>query len=177
MRLCDIVSPSPTAVVWKSALRSTRSTCARDYPKRLHHRTPDWVRTGTLFHVRIRVAAEQSPLLTEPALAAALLAAAHRYHDLGRWWCELFLLMPDHLHAMLAFPGEPGMAIVLRDWKRGTARFQDVQWQENFFDHRIRHSREKMTTWAYIHRNPVAKGLCREDDHWPYWWSALTATR
>jgi REP element-mobilizing transposase RayT len=89
----------------------------------------------------------------------------------------LFLLMPDHLHAMLAFPREPGMAAVIRDWKRGTARFQDVRWQENFFDHRIRHSREKETTWAYIHRNPVAKGLCQEDELWPYWWSALTSMR
>jgi REP element-mobilizing transposase RayT len=149
----------------------------RDYPQRLYHLTPGWVRTGALFHVRIRAAATQSPVLTDPALAAALLSAAQRYHDVGRWWCELFLLMPDHLHAMLAFPREPGMAAVIRDWKRGTARFQDVQWQENFFDHRIRSSHEKETTWTYLHGNPAAKGLCREDELWPCWWSALTSTR
>jgi putative transposase len=89
----------------------------------------------------------------------------------------LILLMPDHLHAMIAFPREPGMAAVLGNWKRGTARFQGVRWQESFFDHRIRQSHEKETTWAYIHRNPTAKGLCREDENWPDWWSALTATR
>jgi putative transposase len=149
----------------------------RDYPQRLYHCTPGWVRRGALFHVRIRAAAAQSPALTDPTLAAELLAAAERYHNLGRWWCELFLLMPDHLHALLVFPCEPGLAAVIRDWKRGAARFQNARWQENFFDHRIRHTQEKETTWAYIHRNPVAKGLCREDEHWPYWWGALTPTR
>ena len=173
----NVLMPLPTVVLRKSALRSTRSTCVRDYPQRLYHRTPGWVRTGALFHVRIRAAAAQSPGLTDPVLAAALLSAAQRYHDVGRWWCELFLLMPDHLHAMLAFPREPGMAAVIRDWKRGTARFYDVRWQENFFDHRIRSSHEKEATWIYIHGNPAAKDLCREDELWPYWWSALTSTR
>ena len=76
-----------------------------------------------------------------------------------------------------AFPRETGMPAMIRDWKRGTARFQKVRWQENFFDHRIRHADEKKATWLYIHRNPAVKGLCGEEENWPYWWSALTATR
>lgn len=138
---------------------------------------PGWVGESAIFHVRIRAEAAQSPPLTEPTLAAELLDAARRYHDLGHWWCELFLLMPDHVHAMLAFAREPGMPTVIRDWKRGTARFQGVSWQENFFDHRIRHGEEGKATWLYIHRNPAVKGLCREDEDWLYWWSALTSTR
>ena len=143
----------------------------QEFPRRLHHKTPGWVRAGALFHVRVRVHAEQHPPLTVPKLADDLLEAARRYHDLDRWWCELFLLMPDHLHAMLVFPSEPGMALVMRDWKRGTARFQGVNWQDNFFDHRIRNHKERDETWLYIRRNPVVKGLCSDVEMWPWWWS------
>ncbi len=108
------------------------------YPQRLHHDIPGWVKDGAIFHVRLRVAATQGVVLTDAALAAKLLDAAERYHLAGRWWCDLFLLMPDHLHALLAFPREPGMSAVIRSWKRAAARLQGVCWQENYFDHRIR---------------------------------------
>jgi len=83
--------------------------------------------------------------------------------------------MPDHLHALLAFPREPGMAATIREWKRGAARLQGVKWQENFFDHRIRSDKFRAETWHYIRRNPVAKGLCPDEDSWTYWWSGTLA--
>jgi putative transposase len=151
--------------------------CVPHYPQRLHHRPPAWVKEGSLFHLRFRATASQVPPLTHPGLASDLIAAAERYHVLGHWWCELFLVMPDHIHALLAFPKAPGMSATVGNWKRGTARFQKVRWQENYFDHRIRHDRESLETWVYIRRNPVAKGLCVVEDDWPWWWSALTPMR
>jgi REP element-mobilizing transposase RayT len=149
-----------------------------EFPGRLHHAIPCWVKDGALFHIRIRAAAEQRIPLTERILAYELLASAERYHAQGHWWCELFLLMPDHVHALLAFPPEPGMSGAIRNWKRGTARFQGVCWQDNYFDHRLRSPEEKQTTWWYICRNPVVKDLCAHEEEWPYWWpSALTPRR
>ena len=145
----------------------------KEFPCRLHHNTPGWVKENALFHVRVRVAPEQKPFLTDPALAPELLAAARRYHELSKWWCELFLVMPDHWHALMVFPREPGMAATIRDWKRGTARFQGVNWQENFFDHRIRNPQEAEKKWQYIKRNPVVKDLSPHEDDWPWWWSGL----
>ena len=142
-----------------------------DYPRRLYHTTPGWVGSGALFHVRIRAAAEQSPELVDAKLAPELLAAVQRYHEAGHWWCKLCLLMPDHLHAMLAFPDPGEMATVIRNWKRGVARFQGVRWQENFFDHRLRNGAEEDECWTYIRFNPVVKKLCRDEDAWPHWWS------
>jgi REP element-mobilizing transposase RayT len=138
---------------------------------------PPWVKDGALFHIRIRTTAEQSSVLTEPNLARELLVAARRYHELGYWSCKLFLIMPDHVHAMLAFPAEPGMSTTIRNWKRGTARFQGVQWPMNYFDHRIRNNSEANETWNYIRRNPVGISLCPKEEDWPHWWSALTSTR
>ena len=139
-----------------------------EYPRRLYHNTPAWVGEGALFHVRIRAAPQQNSPLTDPALGPALLDAARRYHESGRWWCELFLLMPDHLHALIAFPPEPGMSATVRDWKRGAARFQRVQWQENYFDHRLRNAELSGEAWAYVRRNPVVNGLCANEEAWPW---------
>ncbi|MBI2516879.1 MAG: transposase [Opitutae bacterium] len=143
----------------------------QEYPRRLQHNTPAWVKDGALFHIRVRASEEQKRSLIDAALGRELLAAAQRYHELSRWWCELFLLMPDHWHALLLFPREQGMASTMRDWKRGTARFQGVLWQENFFDHRIRTKKSGEEKWRYIRRNPAAKGLCAREGDWPWWWS------
>jgi putative transposase len=129
------------------------------------------VNAGALFHIRIRVASAKQTSLVEPALASALLKAAADYHVFGHWWCELFLLMPDHLHALLAFSHETGMSVVVRNWKRGAARIQGVHWQDNFFDHRIRSREEAQEKWLYVRHNPVVKGLCAKEEDWPYWWS------
>jgi len=147
------------------------------YQGRLYHQTPAWVKGTSVFHLRFRADPEQSPVLIDPILARELIAAAQKYHELGHWWCNLFLLMPDHVHAMLSFPRVTNMSVAIRNWKRGTSRFQKVCWQENFFGHRIRHQAEIQETWRYIFRNPVVKGLCPMENDWPHWWSALTPTR
>lgn len=144
----------------------------KEYPRRLHHATPPWVESGALFHIRIRIDAGQPCPLTEARLSSDLIEAAKRYHRLAHWRCELFLLMPDHLHALLRFSRDPGMPMVIDNWKRGVARFQDVHWQDGFFDHRIRSRQEAQEKWHYIRLNPVVKGLCEKPDGWPHWWSS-----
>ena len=44
----------------------------------------------------------------------AVLAAARFNHEKLAWFCRLMLLMPDHLHAILAFPREPGVKRVVQ---------------------------------------------------------------
>jgi hypothetical protein len=141
------------------------------YPCRLHHDTPGWVKDGAEFHLRVRVSRRQQIDLIDLYLAGELLAAARRYHELHLWWCELFLIMPDHEHAMLAFPLNSTLAKTVVDWKRGAARFQGVYWQKNFFDHRIRGRNDGAETWHYIRRNSGVKDLCSSEEDWPWWWS------
>jgi REP element-mobilizing transposase RayT len=136
------------------------------------------VKSGAVFHVRIRIASEQRVPLAVEALGAELLAAVRRYHEAGRWWCRLVVLMPDHLHAMLSFPEHgAGMAATVRDWKRGTARFQSVKSQTNFFDHRLRSESEADEAWVCFGNNPVAKGLAVRAEDWPWRWSPFEANR
>jgi REP element-mobilizing transposase RayT len=144
----------------------------RKFPGRLHHAIPSWAPSGALFHIRIRADGSQSLLLTDAALGPRLLESVRHYQDQARWWCRLVVLMPDHLHAMLAFPLTPGMSATVRNWKRATARLYGVRWQSNFFDHRIRHEAEADETWTYLGNNPVVKGLTSAPEEWPWRWSA-----
>jgi putative transposase len=126
------------------------------------------VPSGALFHVRIRTDRSQPVSLIDPALAPSLPEAARRYHRLGHWSCDLFLLMPAHIHGLIRFAHDADLAKVVGNWKQGVARFQKVRWQENFFDHRLRNAKVRQEKWLHIKRNPVLKGLCTTENDWPY---------
>jgi putative transposase len=138
------------------------------YPGRLSHLTPGWVKAGAIFHVRIRIASESPLPLTDPSLAALLLESARFYHEQKRWNCPLLLLMPDHLHALLQFSVEHDINEIVGAWKRYHAKQSGIHWQTNFFNHRIRSDNELGEKAAYIRRNPVVKGLSIEEEAWPF---------
>jgi REP-associated tyrosine transposase len=134
----------------------------------LHHDLPPWVTDGSLFHVRVRCEMNTPIPLTDQDLAAGLLESVRRYAESARWWPLLFLLMPDHWHAILGFPGNVAMSGVIGDWKRFHARVNGVVWQDNYFDHRLRRDESLVEKEAYIRNNPVVKGLCKRPEDWPW---------
>ena len=138
------------------------------YPGRLSHLTPGWVKDGAIFHIRIRTKSDSSLPLTDPVLAARVLDSARFYHEQQRWNCPLLLLMPDHLHALVQFPFESKMNKIVGAWKAYQTKQHQISWQTNFFDHRIRSDDELDEKAAYIRRNPVVKGLCVEEEAWPW---------
>lgn len=143
---------------------------ATDSTRRLHHAIPPWIASDAIFHVRIRVDRvwSGSHSLTKSPIARALLDTVTHYHRQGSWYCHLFLLMPDHTHALLSFPPDAPMSCVIGAWKSWHARRNAVAWQDNYFDHRIRNDREFQLKSAYIRENPVAKGLCEHAADWPW---------
>ena len=74
--------------------------------------------------------------------------------------------MPDHLHAIIAFPRGSGMKIVISNWKKFVAAKSGVKWQRDFFDHRLRDNNELQEKTSYILMNPVRKGLCQQAEDW-----------
>ena len=144
----------------------------RGFPRRLHHTVPHGVEPGALFHIRIAVdrEKEQKPL-TDPALAQAILDSVRFYETKMRWHVTLFLLMPDHLHALLSFARDESMSEVIKDWKRFHTRINQIVWQEGYFDHRLRNDErgEQLSTkMNYIRQNPMVAGLCAKAEHWPW---------
>ena len=142
------------------------------FPRRLQHGVPDWVDPGAIFHVRIGLEREkQQPELINPSLAESLLISVIEYERTNRWHVHVFILMPDHLHALISFAPDKSISSTVGDWKRFHARTNGIIWQEGFFDHRLRndeHGEQLQAKADYIRRNPVAAGLCKESADWPW---------
>ena len=80
----------------------------------------------------------------------------------------MLLLMPDHLHMLIAIDGDTILANLIRDFKRFTARKSNIKWQRNFFDHRLRHDESEDEKAEYIRQNPSRAGLISPKAAWPY---------
>src|SRR4029077_17140650 len=153
-------------------LEVRRMKIYRGFQERLHHGVPYWVEPGALFHVRIALDREkEQEALTKPPLAQEILDSAKFYEARARWHITLFLLMPDHLHALLSFARDQSMSDVIGDWKRFHARTNHVLWQEGYFDHRLRadeRGTQLLAKMNYVRQNPVAAGLCAKAEAWPW---------
>ena len=97
-----------------------------------------------------------------------MLAAMAHNHEQLIWHCRLCLLMPDHLHAIIAFPRAPGIKTTVSNWKKFLASKHDIHWQRDFFDHRLRNHHEVDEKTSYILMNPIRKGLCERMEDWPW---------
>jgi putative transposase len=137
----------------------------------LHHEVPHWAETGALFHIRIAIDRQKKhELLTAGSRPQALLDSARFYETKQRWHITLFILMPDHLHALASFASDESMSNVIGDWKHFQTR-HGIVWQEGYFDHRLRDDERGEQLSAkidYIRQNPVVAGLCAKAEDWPW---------
>ena len=85
-----------------------------------------------------------------------------------------YVILPDHLHLLVAPPDD----LRLGDWvgtlKRVLARSLqgsgsgDPIWQRGFFDHVLRSSESYSEKWNYVRENPVRAGLVKNPDDWAF---------
>ena len=148
------------------------SMSSNDHPerRRLDHVPPAWSPENATYFITVCAQPRGRNSLCVDAVAGKLLKSIVHYHTEKKWFCELALLMPDHLHAFLVFPWDRTMSSTLQDWKRYTARTCGINWQRDFFEHRIRNEKRHVETWHYIRHNPVRSGLVHQPDDWLYRW-------
>jgi REP element-mobilizing transposase RayT len=136
------------------------------------HVPPEWVDQAGLFFITINCAQRGLSQLTHNDVSAKIFESITFYHSSRRWWPEIVLLMPDHLHALIRFSwsSKNGMNSVIAAWKRYTARQLGIVWQRDYFDHRIRSDADYSDKWQYIQNNPVRKNLVENFQDWPHVW-------
>lgn len=134
--------------------------------EKLPHTIPQWVSDGSWFFITINCVPPRKNQLCRAGIGDAVLAAMKFNHQKFIWHCRLCLLMPDHLHGIIAFPREPGMATTVKNWKKFVAGKHGADWQRDFFDHRLRDHHELEEKTSYILMNPVRKGLCQRAEDW-----------
>ena len=142
--------------------------------RKLPHGLPPFPVAGPIIQFVTINAAERGG---EPFLpvAAEMLESARFYHEHGRWFLNLFLIMPEHLHMLASFPNGR-VKETCGAWKGYLRKTLGVRFQSDCFEHRIRNEAEFAEKWNYICQNPVRMGLVESADEWLYWMSFNSET-
>jgi carbamoylphosphate synthase large subunit/REP element-mobilizing transposase RayT len=155
-RLADAM-PARLATQWREELQTWRqfhpepwdAQAAREYRKRFLQPREDWLDQGN-----------GSCALRQPA-ASQIVADALRHFDGERYHLDAFVVMPNHVHALVQ--PLPGYALkdVVRSWKGYTARQinktlgrSGTVWMQESFDRIVRDWESLVRCRDYIGRNP-----------------------
>jgi putative transposase len=133
------------------------------------HRLPDSLRweQSVIYFVTICVKDRKRVLVSEAAFNAFKNAAG----KLQEWRVLAGILMPDHLHAVVA-PRERdaqlgNFSAALKRWMRKELN-ASWEWQPGCFDRLLRSDESLHEKWLYIRENPVRAGLVKNWKDWPY---------
>ncbi|MEM7146432.1 MAG: transposase [Verrucomicrobiota bacterium] len=138
--------------------------------KKLPHESPLWVNTDAIYFITICTTTRRQNTLCTKVTSNAIRESVLIRMNNGEWWPHLFLLMPDHVHALISFSPETKMNTSISNWKRWLARNHGISWQHGFFDHRLRTDESFDEKAHYIRMNPVRAGLVDSPHSWPHVW-------
>lgn len=86
-----------------------------------------------------------------------------------------FVVMPDHLHAVVTMnDGCDNYSRLIQDIKKGFTRRichgikTDSPWQARFWEHTIRDERDLRNHIDYVHINPIKHGYVTQLIDWPH---------
>ena len=143
-----------------------------EIPKRktLPHEIPAWVDPQKeVYFITINCKERFRNQLALPEVSTRLFETVRHRQQKFLWWPYLFLLMPDHLHAMLSFPpSAKRIQSIISKWKERTAKETGINWQRDFFEHRLRGDESRREKADYILQNPVRKRLVTSPEQWPF---------
>jgi len=107
----------------------------------------------------------------------------------GCWTLRCFTVMPDHVHLFFTLGERLTLSQAVARLKTKTharVRLFGTDWQNNFYDHKIRPNDSMESITRYIYLNPYQAGLIPLIDIWPYfycceedrkWFDRLTGDR
>jgi putative transposase len=103
-----------------------------------------------------------------------IISEAIRYYDGQKYDLDCFVIMPNHVHAIVQFRPGFNMSIIGQSWMRYSARRinqrmkrQGHLWQSEAFDHIIRGPEQFSHTQEYIRLNPAKAKLT--EGRYCYW--------
>lgn len=113
---------------------------------------------------------------------ADLVASAMRHFHERRYLLHEWVIMPNHVHAIVWPMPNHLLGEILKSWKQFTSRRakellglgREPFWQPESYDHWIRNDEEKGRISRYIRDNPVTARLCARPEGWR-WSSAWRA--
>jgi len=152
------------------------------FEKRRRH-LPHWEQPGAVYYITFALAGGVSVRLSDTPTVDILVEALH--HDDGtRYELHAYVVMPDHVHAILMplrrGKGTVPLSEIMKALKGATAHRINAAlgrrgrlWQDESYDRIIRHAKEYRQKLRYIQNNPVRAGLVDRADEWPWTWPPL----
>ena len=136
----------------------------------LPHEIPLWVDPAReIYFITINCESRETNQLASDQTAFSLFETVRHRQVQGLWWPHVFLLMPDHVHALISFaPAGKPIQLIVSQWKVWTAKSLGIRWQRDFFEHRLRHEESRREKADYILQNPVRKKLVAQAEAWPF---------
>ena len=133
------------------------------------------------------------PLLSSPILRDIFIRCLEKIRRRYQFRVFGYVVMPEHVHLLLSEPDVESVAKAIQALKVsfvrqvakrptsaktgqmwGTDSGEDggTFWQKRYYDHNVRSAQSFATKLRYIHRNPVARGLCEHPMDWR--WSSFS---
>jgi putative transposase len=111
--------------------------------------------------------------LTEESTCQAFLDSLERVRRRRGIRLYGYVLMPEHVHLLMSEPEHGLLCGALQALKISVARRAGggTMWQRRYYDRNVCDHEEFVEKLRYIHRNPVARGLCARPQEWP--WSSF----
>ena len=120
-------------------------------------------------------------ILAEEACARIVVGNLNLTQKRMNAYCVGFVVMPNHVHALIGFDGDPAIDILMREWKKlssikirgyyeNTGRpdlvdqFKTPQgnfriWQRKYYDFLVYSHEKHLEKMNYMHNNPVKWGI------------------
>ena len=116
---------------------------------------------------------KRRPGFTVPRIAEALRAAVEECHASGDFTLRAATVMPDHIHLLGTLGSRLSLHRVVGKFKartRDTLRQRALEWQDNFYDHRLDPDDDAEPYALYLFLNPYRAGLLNSDQPWTHRW-------
>ena len=106
---------------------------------------------------------------------AAIVRTALEHFDGERYRLIAWVIMPNHVHALVEQVEGWRLGDVVRSWKTYAAKAinarrsgSGIVWAKDYFDRFIRDEAHFLNTVRYIEENPVKAGLAVQPSDWPF---------
>jgi putative transposase len=150
--------------------------------------------TGTAHFVTFSAYGRRK-LLSTPAARQIVISQLGKLVSENKVHISGFVIMPDHVHAILWFDDDRLLPEVIRIWKAGSShhlhelyrrefpsllpalvanrsgRMVTTFWQRRYYDFNLSSPEKALEKLNYIHNNPVKQGLASSPEGW-VWSSA-----
>lgn len=124
------------------------------------------------------ITAGRFPLFRRESTAKLFIHTLTHYREQGKFLLHEFVIMPDHVHALLTPAAAISLERAVQFIKGGFSfrlKFHGPVWQAGFTNHRVRDLDDYESHRRYIHMNPVRSRLVERPELYPY--SSAVAVR